>query len=133
MYYPIKGFYLIVPFSATRGLQIFKIFTPCGRMHTMEPDYGGMHAVESDSKVSCIPWSFLKIQISLQNWNRIRIFLPVCQGARWFESWKNRGRKSRDTLPLIHCFLCLLHCETLYEAEYLYWTYCTVCGRVHKK
>ena len=42
-----------------------------------------------DSPVWCTPRSFLKIQISLWNWNRIRKFSSLfIRGLDGFESWK---------------------------------------------
>ena len=59
----------------------------------------GLHTVESDSTVGCTPRSFLKFSINLRNLNQIRL---ACSSVAKMGSnhEQNRGRKSRDTLPL---------------------------------
>ena len=80
---------------------------------------GVTSTVELDSAVSCLPrsWTlrchvyrgvglcsvipiaeFKKIQISGQDQNLIRKFLPSCQGSNGVYLRKNRGRKYCDTL-----------------------------------
>ena len=60
-----------------------------------------MHTAELDSAVWCTPQSYLKIRISQWNWNRIRKYFSLyIRGLDGFESWKNGGRKSCDTLPV---------------------------------
>ena len=76
-----------------------------GRMHVAHWLRNGMHTAEHDSAIWCNPrslrLSFLKIRISRRNRNRIRKYISLfIRGLDGFESWKNVGWKSCDTLPL---------------------------------
>ena len=65
----IKGFYLIVPFRATRYLLSFFLFWLCdvdtACRHCRVWLGGGMHTAKSDSAVSCTSWSCLKAFVDL--------------------------------------------------------------------
>ena len=93
-----------------------------------------MHTAESDSAVWCTTRIFLQIRISRRNHNRIRKYFTLCiRCPEGFESWKNGGRKSRDTFPLrpysnsptsqlthAHCSRRLCSCFSKYSTVYKY-------------
>ena len=59
-----------------------------------------MHTAELDSAVGCSPRSFLKIRISRRN-KKIRKYFSLYIGTQMSSNHeKNKGKKSRDTLPL---------------------------------
>ena len=58
-----------------------------------------IHTTESDSAIQYTPRS-LGVWISHWNRNQRKYFMLFIRGPDGFKSWKNRGRKSRDTLPV---------------------------------
>ena len=103
---PLKGFLLIVPFKATRDSQRFRFDSAvlsltlwCDSV-SQTPRDDGMHTAELIKSSN----------ISANSKPNSKILYPVYHGPRWVRIMtKNRGRKSRDTLPLkgqCHKYFC---------------------------